>query len=169
MSEGASTVRAEFALSGTDFNLWTGHGNVTLDSVVHTGIGDIISVSSLPVEVGSPEKRASITISAADAGVRAALVDDSGPVRLKIRMVMSTDGGATWSFVGNSYIGRLSNPRIQGESYTVDVSGRIDDIDRGRDFFWSDTAQKLRHPGDRGLEYAAETHESRQFKLRWPP
>lgn len=151
----------------TPLNLWTGEGDLTFDSVNYTGAGDLLAVNLIPLEAGIHERRASLELSVVSPAMRTALLDDPGPTKVEIRQIYSTDLGQNWTAVNRIFRGRLSNPRITSQLYSVDVVQRIVDIDRGRPLKWSDATQKRRSPGDRGFEMASQLEAG--FDIRWPP
>ena len=174
-----------FFPTGNTLNFWTGNapiffngqtfgdesiGRGTLSPpspVEFSAFGELISVSLLPLEAGLNESRATLQLAAVESRMRQLLLQDPGPAKCEIYQIYRQETGGAWSVVPRIFRGRLSNPKINRQTYSVDVVQRIADLDRGRPLKWSDQAQKARHPGDRGFEHAAQLAAG--LDIRWPP
>ena len=155
---------ANFMDSGHRF--WSGEGDLTIGGEVYQG-NNFISLSTAEASLDAPRRRMTASFPAIDAALRAALMQDPGPLVVEIRWIYSLDHGQTWLFVPRKFVGRLSSPVIRAGTYTIEIETFGGDVDRGRPLRWSDEDQQRRFPGDRGMEYMRELSEG--IDTKWPP
>ena len=164
---GAVQAHWSFEYADGSFYAWTGGADLTIDGRTYLGIGAIARLTSMPVEAGEPEKRATITLSAIPPEQRQFWLREAvGPHDVIVRQLISRDG-RSWQFIPRMFRGQLSSPRLQGGAYSVDIVYRIININRGRSVFWSHESQRRLYPGDDGFEHAATIADG--VDIDWPP
>lgn len=132
----------------------------------YSGFGNVVRVGNLPLESGQNESRCVLELQANSRRAREIYINDPGPAATEIRQIWSNDG-FNWTAIPRVFRGRLSNPRLTTNLYSVDVVQRIHDLDRDFPVKWSDQAQQAQYPNDRGFEMAAQLAAG--FDIRWPP
>ena len=162
-----TAIIAHWTFQSPFIDAWTGLGGLSHGGVDYSGVGDLVQIEPLTVDVGEPERRAAITISAVDPALRGIFLTDPGPVKITLQQIYSTDGGSTWLSVPRTFRGRMSAPVLAGGKYRFEVAKRIVDIDRQGNLFWSDLAQRCRASDDLGFEHARALADG--LDIRWPP
>lgn len=156
---------AEFGT--VNVNLWSGDEPLNFMGKVYQP-GNFINLQHASSEVGVPVRRMTASFAVAAPALRATLLQDSGPLLVTARFIYSDDNGATWNLVGNRFMGRLSNPRMAGGVYSVEIETYGGDVDRGRPNRWSHEAQVKRGGGgDLAFEMGAKLASG--LETRWPP
>ena len=151
---------------GENLYLWSGDEQLTFDGNTYQP-GHFISIQHASNEVGVPNRRTTASFAVVDPTMRAALLQDDGPVLVKVRFLQSTNRGKTWTAVGNQHLGRLSNPRLADGVYSVEIETYRGDIDRGRPIKWSHERQVKRDDeGDLAFEMASQLAVG--IETRWP-
>ena len=162
-----AAVLAHWLFESSILNAWTGTGTIEIDGISYRGVGDLVSIAPVAVEIGEPEKKAQVTIKATSPAMRAILINDPGPLKVSLRQVWSADGGASWHKISRVFRGRMSSPILVAGQYRFEIVSRRADIDRRGDAYWSDVYQQQRVQGDRGFEHARVLSEG--MEIRWPP
>ncbi len=155
------------SLPNSDHHFWSGIDELTFDGETYIGAGHVISLGVAEASTGTQDKRLTAQISAADLDLRAALLQDPGPVPVEVSWIYSNNSGRTWTRVPRSVKGRLSKPQIKDGIYTIEMETYSGDIDRGRQINWSHEEQLRRHPGD--LCFQDIRSLSLGIDTRWPP
>ena len=71
---------------------------------------------------------------------------------MQIQWITRASIEAGWATVSR-FVGRLSGGTLnESNIWTAELETYGGTIDRGLPLYWSDEAQRARHPGDRGLE-----------------
>ena len=152
-------------------HVWTGEGSITIDGNLYIGgIGNSVQVSPVAAEEGAPLERVELTINATDTAVRASLLADPGPLEITIRWVYSDDNGATWSILPRLAKGTLSQPRIEGNRYTITLEFESGRDDAPRPQMWSHEECLARSTDEvtyGGMEWVPEL--AAQASVSWPP
>ena len=148
-------------------NLWSGEVTFTFETIVYLP-GHFISIQHAGREVGTPHRRATASFSVVDRSLRAALMQDPGPVPVLIQFISSADKGVTWTLAGGRHLGRLSNPSLTGGVYSIEIETYRGDADRGRPQKWSHERQVARGGGgDLAFEMSGKLASG--IEVRWPP
>ena len=151
---------------GTGHYFWSGEGQLVFDGNTYTG-SHFVTLSPAEATVGAPRKRMTASFRVFSADLRAAVLQDPGPLPVEINWIYSTDQGQSWTRLPRKFVGRLSSPTIQNGIYTIEIETYGGDVDRGRPLKWSDEDQQDRAPGDKGLEYMRQLASG--IDTRWPP
>lgn len=135
--------------------LWTGETELSILSHTWTPTNIVEAVSIAGGDFAATETRLTLSLFATTDALRSLFLTDPGPARVTVRQVTSTDDGATWSVVPRAFAGRVSDTRLVGDRYRIDLVDRYGDPLRPSPRYWSDADQQRRAPGDRGLRYMA--------------
>lgn len=158
------TIEIETA---TPVRIWTGQGDLTLNSEDYVGMGDALTVSELELSSGEPDRRLQIVLSGIKTTRRSQFIQDLGPLVTTVQWLRSEDYGQTW-VVTSTFTGRLSRPVIQDGQIVVELETERGDVDRGKVVRWSHEDQGLRFTGDKGLEYMRVLAQQ-GIDTTWPP
>ena len=153
------------------YRVWSGFENLDWNGEIWDGTqsvnGSFVAVSPVTDKVGTPNRRASVSISVNAEMTRELLAIDTGPVSVFLRYLYSLDNGLTWIEAPMALAGRLSQPKFEQGLYTVEIETWSGDADRGEPKFWSDETQRAEYPGDKGFEFVRGL--SQGLETRWPP
>ena len=155
----------------TPYRVWSGLGNLDWNGLIWDGTqsanGSFINVSPVTDKVGTPDRRASVSISVTAEMTRELLKVDVGPVSVFLRYLYSLDNGLSWIEAPMALAGRLSQPKFEQGLYTVEIETWSGDADRGEPKFWSDETQRAEYPSDKGFEFVRDLAQG--IDTRWPP
>ena len=152
---------------------WSGVGDLEFEGETWNGVRSpnndaaFMGISSVEFSQDDPNRRAQITLDASNIDVRNQLLQDFGPLTIVLSWIYSEDKGVNWLRVPRSFIGRLSNPVIEGGLYTVDIETYTGDRERIQTRMWSHSTQQREYPGDLGLIHTANIASG--FQTTWPP
>ena len=153
------------------YRVWSGLEQLDWNGTIWDGTqnvnGAFVSVSPVTDKVGTPDRRASVTVSVNAEMTRELLAVDTGPVSVFLRYLYSLDNGLSWIEAPMALAGRLSQPKFEGGFYSVEIETWSGDADRGEPKFWSDETQRAEFPGDKGFEFVRKL--SQGLDTKWPP
>ena len=165
----ANLVKIDFDVP---LRLWTGQGALAYDvdsdgvAEIWSGAGALLQVSEL--EIGEPDRRLTVQLSAIPASLRADFLQDRGPKKATVWWIFSLDGGASWNRAPLKSIGQLSSPLMQDGVLGVEVETIRGDVDHGTVRQWSHEDQQRRFPDDKGFEDLRELAQQ-GVDTTWPP
>lgn len=144
---------------------WTGgydltYGGETYDGKVVFAVGDG-GGSSLTGQ----QQRLGIRIGVTESE-RQTFLRDLGAPPVTVTLIVSDDGGATWTVV-DTIKGRVGAPTLRGRTYSFTVEPRTPVVDQGRVGRWSHEDRQRTHPGDQGMKQLARLAES-DVVIGWP-
>ncbi|MCY3981272.1 MAG: hypothetical protein OXF51_05780 [Alphaproteobacteria bacterium] len=152
--------------TSTNVALWSGETALDFDGVVYQP-GAFVQIEHAVSELGAPSRRLRASFAVTDPGLRAALLQDEGPVPIEGHLIASTDRGQTWARIGNPFAGRLSNASIEDGVYSCEFETAKGDVDRGRPIRWSHERQVKRGSGgDLAFEMSGQLEAG--VEIRWP-
>ena len=173
MTQAAPLVHwlADFFDSKPVYRFWSGAEDLVFEGETYQG-RNFISLSPAEASLDAPHRRMQASFAVADAELRANLMQDPGPLNVRLRWLVKQGGdehgSKPWRLVPRSFVGRLSRPVIRNGVYAIDIETHGGDVDRGRPLRWSHEDQQARHPGDMGMEYVRQLSEG-ITDARWPP
>ena len=151
---------------------WTGQADLSFqvsgESTPHNwvGAGSIFQISNL--EIGEPDRRLTIQLSAIPTARRSYFLQDYGPKKVQIWWIFSLDNGQTWHEAPLKFIGRLSSPLMEDGELRVEIETLRGDVDHGTPKRWSHEDQQRRFTGDKGFEYMRALSQQ-GVDTTWPP
>ena len=161
-------LEASYPEDGEDILVWTGVGTLTKGGKNYVGIGpQFLTISETEASYQTQDGRVQVSFGTIDTDLITKFLKDPGAVSVKLNIVVSTDGGTTWTFLPRSVRGWLSSPSIKAGIYTFEIATDASDIDRGRPLMWSNENQQRRHPGDLGFSHLQALGSG--VEIRWPP
>ena len=153
---------------GSIMRAWTGAGTLRLEGEDWTAVPEqVLRIGVHDASVNPEDHRLEVSLAFVTPALRAHALEDPGVVRVRVRIVYSADGGASWVVLPRWVEGYLSTPRLVGGEYSFEIITDHGDADRGRPRQWSDAGQQSRHIGDRGFEHTALI--SQGIDVAWPP
>ena len=147
--------------------LWDGGENLEYDNHTYLATKGAITISELPAGIEQSDRRLQLSLPLIGSVARHEALRNLGPIPIDIQWIVSEDGGVTWRMTPRRFVGRVSAPRIEGDTYTVEAETYLGDADRTMKRLWSDEDQQREYPGDLGLKYARSIHEG--LDIGWPP
>lgn len=155
--------QGEFA-SGTVY-LWSGLGDITFDSDTYTGFGAVLtSISKIKETSDVKAEGIVITLSGITEDVRSLILDDvrqGKPGTVFIGFIK--DDGTVVADPATAFDGRLDVPaqKDDGREITVSITyeNRLRDLERVREFRYTNESQKILYPDDVGFEYVPSLQE----------
>lgn len=145
--------------------LWTGFGDLVWNGHTWAGGGNFLGVS--PMEEVSGVVAAGATVNLA--GVRADLIKvaieearQGLPGRAWFGLL--NDAGQVIADPAQLFVGRLDVPNINADGASVVISvsyeNRLIDMDRTRQFRYTDQSQRALHPNDAGFNFVVGLQEA---------
>lgn len=153
----------DMAFDGGSFRVWTGYGDITIDTNTFVGAGDILSISGLS-ETGTVQANG-ITVGLS--GINASLIASALTETYQGRSCKVYFGAlVNGAVVSDPYVvfsGRMDIMTIEdaGETATVTITAesRLIDLDRSRERRYTSEDQKIDYPSDKGLELIADLQD----------
>ena len=149
----------------TEYKFWTGQGDLTLSSITYMSTHDLISIEGVETRLSEVSARPRVTFSAVDANLRTLLLHDPGRVDVTIGAVRWD--GTKWVKMPRVVRGLLTDPIMQGQLYTFEVTPETLDIDRGDVHYWTDEDHRRRHPNDGMFQHSRTLSDG--VDIAWPP
>jgi hypothetical protein len=148
-----------------DIFVWSGIGNVTWNSQIWTGLGQLGTISS--IEESSELKATNVTFTLS--GIPQDLIQHAlGQVRqgnaVKLWFGCLGDNNNVMADPLQIFAGRMDVPTIdegaQTSTISISVENRLIDLNRSRERRYTNQDQQIDHPGDLGFQYV-------QFIQNW--
>ena len=158
-------------LGANGLYLWTGEYDLTRSingvDTVFMGLGSIISVGGLNLTQGQQNQRLVISLKVGDdVALFNELLNDPGPLLVKVEWLYSHDGGQTIQKVPREFFGSFSDPKIQDRIYVVELETIKGDVDRANVRYWSHEDQQMRDSTDTCFSRCAQYAQG--IEHRWP-
>ena len=149
----------------TDYYFWTGPGDLVIGTVRYKSTNDLIHIDGVESRFSEAEARPRVTFSGVDEKIRTLLVHDPGRVDVVIGAVRWN--GTKWIKMPRQVRGLLSDPVMQGQLYTFEVTPDKLDVDRGDVKYWTDEDHRRRYPNDGVFQHIRTLSDG--VELKWPP
>ncbi len=161
----ASTVRPillfEAVFGGTTVRYWTGVGDLSWNAATWQGIGTLIESS--PVKETDGVKAQGITLKVkgvSSADVATALGEVANGTDGSIRLALLTEAGAIVAdpkviFRGRLDIAEIDDSNPEEPVINLDYANALIDLERPREWRFTDEHQQTLYPGDTGLRFVA--------------
>lgn len=146
---------------------WSGRGDLLFEGSTYFGAGQIVEVQPFENAAGQQSVRNSAKLFFGNAPeVRRALLNDEGPLPIRVRYISSDNDGRNWTVLPVTFTGQLSNPTFDDAGvYSVEIETHTGDIDRGSPIYWSDEDQSRLY-GDRSFAWARRYQQG--VEILWP-
>jgi hypothetical protein len=155
-------MKAQF-LEG-DVRLWTGYGEITIDSEIYTGGGALLSVGAVEETSEIKATNLAITMSGLDSSILASALGSNYQNRNFICYLGMLN--ETYSVVASSYqlfAGRMDSMTIndsgQEIAITLSVESRLIDLEKPNESRYTSEEQKRLFSGDLGLEFVTDLQD----------
>jgi hypothetical protein len=154
---------AEFA-SGT-VRLWTGFGDLSWNGQTWTGGGNLLGVAPMEEVSGVVAAGATVSLSGVPANLISIAINEARqglPGRAWFGLL--NDAGQVIADPAQMFVGRLDVPSIEADGATVVISityeNRLIDMDRPREFRYTDQSQRAIFPNDAGFNFVTSLQEA---------
>lgn len=152
------------AFDSGDLNLWSGIGDLTVDSVDYVGAGTLLSVSPVKESADLAANGMSVTLSGVtDPLISKARDEDYQGRELKIFLGAMDSANSVIADPVLIFSGFMDTMSIQDSAdtatITVSVENRLIEFQRNRVRRYTAEDQKIDYPTDKGLEFVAEIAE----------
>lgn len=152
------------AFDSDDLNLWSGIGDLTVDSVDYVGAGTLLSVSPVKESADLAANGMSVTLSGVtDPLISKARDEDYQGRELKIFLGAMDSANSVIADPVLIFSGFMDTMSIQDSAdtatITVSVENRLIEFQRNRVRRYTAEDQKIDYPTDKGLEFVAEIAE----------
>jgi hypothetical protein len=144
---------------------WTGTGTVEWSGREWTGGGNLLGISPMDEVSGVIASGAVVSLSGVPTSLVQVAIDEARqgmPGRAWFGL-MNPDGSII-ADPAQMFAGRMDVPNIEanGETVTITIAyeNRLIDMDRPREFRYTDQSQKLNFPADRGFEFVTALQEA---------
>ena len=150
-----------FNTSGRDIN-YNGHLWRGVD-------GNIVDISGIEESAGPPEETTRLVVRLPDGLDLSTAADDprAAPADLYAVAVTDAAGGGVEYVQFKHLQGYLSQGRLSGNEYAVNIVNWRADADRGEIEYWEPNAWRRNHNGDAGFDQVRELAAG-QLKLKFP-
>ena len=148
-------------------HLWSGEGDIVLDSQAYNGTGTFAGVTHHGT-LGDPRApaRAQIQLRVSDATLREDLILETDPVAATVEWIYSPDG-ITFLSTGYKIVGFLSGPAIADGIYTASIDTYSHEVRRRtRIQYWSGPTQRQRASGDASMDAMIQFGQG--IEIAWP-
>ena len=156
---------AEAGIDDDALRISTEVDNFEWGGETYLGGGRVINISAFPSSKNPTNKRLRMVVSKVPAEAQRLYARDAGIVPFTIRVLISRDGGATYTAIPAGLNGRLGAPVFRGAEVEIPLESRDADIGLASPATWSDEGHKARYPNDKGFEYARSLSEA--FESAW--
>jgi hypothetical protein len=152
------------AFDSGNLNLWSGIGNLTVDSVDYVGAGTLLQVSEISESAELQANGLNVTLSGVtDPLISKARDEDYQGRELKVLLGAIDANGNVTSDPVTVFSGFMDTMVINdgSESATIQVTveNRLIEFERTRGRRYTAEDQKIDYPNDKGLEFVAEMQE----------
>lgn len=154
--------QGEFA-SGTVY-FWSGLGTIPWDGQTWTGAGHIAKISQISENSEVRSDGLIITLSGISEELRSIVLQEAQQGKPGIVYIgFMDDSGDIVADPANAFDGRLDVPRMKDSGGTIAISlayeNRLRDLERLREFRYTDQSQRIVFPDDRGFEFVASIQD----------
>lgn len=152
-----------------NLKFWTGRGTLAYEGENYFGSAQALKIGSFQSAAGQLTDRNHVELFfGEDTATRQALINDEGPLPLRVTAITSADAGATWEALGIQFSGLLSAPSFDASGvYRAEIETYTGNVDRGIPQYWADADQRARWRGDKCFEWAAQLERGGP-DIRWP-
>lgn len=150
--------QGDFA-TGTVY-LWSGIGEIDFDGKTWVGVGNLAGIEQVKETSQIEATGVRVFLSGIDATLRSLVLDEvrQGDIGT-IYIGFIDDTGAVVADPTVAFEGYLDVPTISDNGadirITIQYENRLRDLERVREFRYTNESQQVLHPGDRGFEYVA--------------
>lgn len=146
-----------------DLRLWTGYGDITVDSETYTGGGQVLNISQIEETVEVAARGISMSLNGVDSSLISLALSENYQTRSAKVYLGVLSSGAVLASPYQLFDGRMDVLTIDdtGETATITMTAesRLIDLERPRLRRYTSEDQKLRHPNDTGLDFVAALQE----------
>jgi len=146
-----------------DLRLWTGYGDITVDSETYTGGGQLLDISEIEETVEIAARGITMSLNGVDSSLVSLALTENYQTRSAKVYLGVLSSGAVVASPYQPFDGRMDVLSIDdsGDTATITMTAesRLIDLERPRLRRYTSEDQKLRHPTDTGLDFVAALQE----------
>jgi hypothetical protein len=146
-----------------DLRLWTGYGDITVDSETYTGGGQLLNISEIEETVEIAARGITMSLNGVDSSLVSLALTENYQTRSAKVYLGVLSSGAVVASPYQLFDGRMDVLSIDdsGDTATITMTAesRLIDLERPRLRRYTSEDQKLRHPTDTGLDFVAALQE----------
>ena len=159
----------EAQFSGGFLRLWSGLGPITWNSLTWTGAGNLMGIGAIEESADVVATGTTITLSGIPTDlVSLCLVNARQGLPGKVWVGFMTAAGAVIADPILAFAGRLDVPSIMDGAERCEIQityeSRLIDLNRAREFRYTNESQQLFSAGDKGFEYVSALQDK---EVRW--
>jgi hypothetical protein len=148
---------------GGTVRLWTGLGDLTWNSLVWTGAGNLLGLSAVEETTAVVANGITVSLTGIPVEYRSAAIDGARQGKAGRVWFGAISAGALVADPYLLFAGRLDVPEITfgGETFTITITyeSRLIDLTRPREWRYTHESQKVLYPGDKGFEFVTVIQE----------
>lgn len=153
----------ELAFDSGDFLVWTGYGNITIDSKTFVGSGDVLNVSGLTESADVQANGITIMLNGLNASLVASALTETYQGRACKVYIGAISSGAVVADPYLAFSGLMDVMTVDDNGETSDIiitaESRLISLERARDRRYTTEDQKIDYPDDKGLEFIADLQD----------
>lgn len=154
--------KAEFAEG--DLRLWTGLGEITINSEVYTGSGSLLSIGAVEETAEIRATNLNVTLSGLDASILAASLNANYQNRTFTAFLgMLNESYALVNNIYQLFQGRMDAMTINDTgneiNITLSVESRLIDLEKPNESRYTSEEQKRLFAGDLGLDFVTDLQD----------
>jgi len=155
-------VRMDFDTD--EIRVWTGVGELTINSLVYTGAGTLLSISDVEDTAELKSAGVSLTLSGMDQTVLSyALAENYLNRPITIYLVFTDGGSNDLAGAMTSFVGRMISMTItddpNGSTVALQAENRLIDLSRPSNLRYTNASQQYISAGDTAFRYVAQMED----------
>jgi hypothetical protein len=164
----ASSLKPFYAINAEfqegDIKLWTGYGDITINSETYTGSGSFLNISGVEETAEIKATSLSIALSGVDSSILTAAINANYQNRtLTLYLGMLNESYGVIADVYQFFQGRMDTMTIndagENSSITLTVESRLIDLEKPNEKRYTNEDQKTLFSTDKGLEFVTDLQD----------
>ena len=138
--------------------MWSGVGDIVWDTKTWVGVGSLVGISEVQENRSTEAQGIAISLSGVpQENVSLAISEARQGAPVRIWLGLFDDSGALVADPFDMFTGRLDVPEIVNNvstcTITISYENKLIDLQRSREFRYTDESHQIDYPGDLGFEF----------------